>query len=295
MSNPAEDESFMLFFSHRMDAPVTRNYLVIQPRPMRKEESINDFIRIFEKWTKANNWSDSEAADIFDSLVEDQVLSSRIELLKYKNSFEFIKDSLLETGRTQRDADMIALFNCRIGKKESIDEFTLKVTRLVHSVYPKFEPDEKQLLARDFLLAGLQENVRLILLSNVDLSLKVEDIQSAANAIVNAQKMKTASTVTKQSKQKQNTAAQSTIKIDATTTVVQANSLFCKYCKATGHTVDKCRKIPKNNQQKVVQNTTTTTAIEIGAKTEIKASLFCKHCKIAGHTVDKCRKAPKKK
>ncbi|KAF7489591.1 Retrovirus-related Pol polyprotein from transposon 17.6 [Sarcoptes scabiei] len=128
--------------------PMSRVYL----RPMRKDESILQFIQIFESWIMVNDWNDEDAGKFLHCMIEDSSLKSRMLACSKPRSFKMLK------------------------KIEYFD----KISRLIEEIYG---PNQNQLI-RDNILAGLDYKIVSRLMINQKLPDDIADVKSLIEVVL---------------------------------------------------------------------------------------------------------------
>ncbi|KAF7496373.1 hypothetical protein SSS_07416 [Sarcoptes scabiei] len=140
-NNPVESSEYKPF-------PMSRVYL----RPMRKDESILQFIQIFENSS----------------------LKSRMLACSKPRSFKMLKKELLSMEKSSRDKKIFDLKYAKFKIGDNLVEYFDKISRLIEEIYG---PNQNQLI-RDNILAGLDYKIVSRLMINQKLPDDIADVKS---------------------------------------------------------------------------------------------------------------------
>ncbi|KAF7488960.1 hypothetical protein SSS_10656 [Sarcoptes scabiei] len=111
--------------------PMSRVYL----RPMRKDESILQFIQIFESWIMVNDWNDEDAGKFLHCMIEDSSLKSRMLACSKPRSFKMLKKELLSMEKSSRDKKIFDLKYAKFKIGDNLVEYFDKISRLIEEIY----------------------------------------------------------------------------------------------------------------------------------------------------------------
>ncbi|KAF7496161.1 hypothetical protein SSS_08113 [Sarcoptes scabiei] len=166
-------------------------------RPMKENETIQSFIRIFDNWAKANCWDDQESARIFKALIEDDQISSKIEKCSGNESFENIKKDLLTISKSARDRKFIELRSLKLGIEDDVDNLYHQISKLIDDCYnERVDPNQ---LKRDFFLSSIDARIRSKLFINQELPDDIIDLKNLVKGLMVIEKEITTKSLPKKS------------------------------------------------------------------------------------------------
>ena len=146
--------------------------IVIKPRYKKENEKIADFIGCFERLVISNEWSDETAGKMFPTLLEsDSSYLEKIDDLAGKRKFT----AILSEQEPYRGANVQKLLNLKFAG-DSIEEHRKEVVRLVETVYTKFAKANKEILAKDFFINSLPNDLKYHVLKMAEKTAKLEDV-----------------------------------------------------------------------------------------------------------------------
>ena len=141
---------------YRMPAPVS-----IRPEVKKPEQSIEDFVRYFERVMRANRWDDETAGVVFPALLPsgERILDDISE--ESLGTFSGIRAAIEERQRPFREANLQVLMNAEFDvDSETVSEYQGRIANLVECTYSKITHDLQRQLTRDFFLQGLPPSLR---------------------------------------------------------------------------------------------------------------------------------------
>ncbi|KAF7492070.1 hypothetical protein SSS_10188 [Sarcoptes scabiei] len=186
-------------------------------RPMKENETIQSFIRIFDNWAKANCWDDQESARIFKALIEDDQISSKIEKCSGNESFENIKKDLLTISKSARDRKFIELRSLKLGIEDDVDNLYHQISKLIDDCYnERVDPNQ---LKRDFFLSSIDARIRSKLFINQELPDDIIDLKNLVKGLMVIEKEITTKSLPKKSNN---------------------GGKWCDVCKKRNHNTEEC-------------------------------------------------------
>ena len=134
--------------------------ILVRPKEKGETQSMTEYVMYFKRVILANSWSDAEAGQIFPAMLgpEDRTLDS---LEGQYQGFEQLTALLLKKEEPLREVNLGKLMRERKSDSESIEQFRNRIVHLVGLVYPSFSVEVRSQLARDHLLHGLPDSVRV--------------------------------------------------------------------------------------------------------------------------------------
>jgi hypothetical protein len=144
---------------------------IIRPKEKQKDQVLSDYIRYFKRVMKVNNWTDSQAGEVFAVMLgpDDRSLDS----IEGKwTGFSELEQMLVEQEKPMREAYLAELMTATKLKNENPEDLRNKIVRLVATCYPHFPQEFQSQIARDYFLHALPENVRMMVLSGKSDSLE---------------------------------------------------------------------------------------------------------------------------
>ncbi|KAF7489481.1 hypothetical protein SSS_07591 [Sarcoptes scabiei] len=226
-NNPVESSEYKPF-------PMSRVYL----RPMRKDESILQFIQIFESWIMVNDWNDEDAGKFLHCMIEDSSLKSRMLACSKPRSFKMLKKELLSMEKSSRDKKIFDLKYAKFKIGDNLVEYFDKISRLIEEIYG---PNQNQLI-RDNILAGLDYKIVSRLMINQKLPDDIADVKSLIEGILLSLSVETKMNIRQVKKNGH-----------------KRKKSYCKICKNNSHNTNDCRSRNKNqnHNQKQAPNQST--------------------------------------
>ena len=132
--------------------------MLVRPEPMKKDGSVDDYVRYFERVMAANEWDDETAVKVFLAMIPPGERS--LDAIDGADTFAKIKTAIQTNQIPYREANLQALMSMKKEDHESTEIFHARVSKQIELVYPKYDPKTQRELTRDFFLYGLPHRVR---------------------------------------------------------------------------------------------------------------------------------------
>ncbi|CAM1312560.1 Uncharacterised protein r2_g2300 [Pycnogonum litorale] len=213
---------------------------VFKPRYKLLDESVDDFIKYFERLMISNDWSDEISAKHFPALLESNTrFHSKIEGLSEANrkKFSVLKSAILDEEEPYRVSNCNKLLNAKLKPNQNIEEFRDEILKLVEKVYPSFAKSNKKVLACDFFVNGLTYSLKNSMLQAPD---HAKTLEQAVNIAILAHQITEKSQFQSQRKKSHNYLKASTSKV-----------FKCYNCQQPGHLARDCKNNSKEKKQTV--------------------------------------------
>ena len=154
---------------------------LIKPEPKRKEDSLGEYLKYFERVAKANGWEDAKAARVFQGMLE--VGSSDLDDVDATvlASFKELKAALTPTEDFSREVAVQKFVNLQMKHGEKAEDFLKRCKAAVQECYPSFAKTNKTQLVRDRFVHGLVPQLKHAVLNQRNAKLE-EALQAAVMA-----------------------------------------------------------------------------------------------------------------
>ncbi|KAI2806502.1 hypothetical protein BLOT_008459 [Blomia tropicalis] len=132
--------------------------LIVNPRPMDKDESIDDYVSYFRRVIKANNWSDTQAMLVFGALTHAQV--SILPDIDTITSFKEVEKRVKRRKELTRDHVLEKWHSIKRKPGQDLVKLSNDIVKLTNDLYPNID---KTLILRDRFLLALDYDLRKLL------------------------------------------------------------------------------------------------------------------------------------
>ncbi|KAF7492236.1 Transposon Ty3-G Gag-Pol polyprotein [Sarcoptes scabiei] len=194
-------------------------------RCKRRNETVQEFLEIFESWMLINRWSDEEASLYLNCLIEERSLKQKLSQCERFNSYMAMKAALLSVDKAAKDRKIIQLRNVKFFIGGNVDAYFDKVSKLVDEIYA--EEVSSMQIKRDMILSGLDPEMIAKLIVNQALP---DDITNLKNLIFGLNL-----TMINKNRNKEWQKAKKNAK------------KFCQNCKTKTHNTEDCRSKKQNH------------------------------------------------
>ncbi|KAF7492108.1 hypothetical protein SSS_02817 [Sarcoptes scabiei] len=194
-------------------------------RCKRRNETVQEFLEIFESWMLINRWSDEEASLYLNCLIEERSLKQKLSQCERFNSYMAMKAALLSVDKAAKDRKIIQLRNVKFFIGGNVDAYFDKVSKLVDEIYA--EEVSSMQIKRDMILSGLDPEMIAKLIVNQALP---DDITNLKNLIFGLNL-----TMINKNRNKEWQNAKKNAK------------KFCQNCKTKTHNTEDCRSKKQNH------------------------------------------------
>lgn len=161
----------------------------VQVRLKTREESMDEYIRYYERIIRANGYSPKTAAQIFPAVIEsDSIVQNKLAELTEAEREDWAKvKAAIDSGdEPYRDGHVVAFNSLKLLPNEAPEKLKERIQGLIEKIYPRFAKSNKELLLRDKFICSLPDQLRLLVLQQHPK--KIEDAVCALIIVQNARR-----------------------------------------------------------------------------------------------------------